>query len=520
MGRREKVRAWAQKRSKLEQAALVAEAEWRRCRADPLYFVSEYVRIEDRDVPEVAIPFILWPAQTKVLETILDSRLVVVLKARQLGLTWLALAYAVWRMVFQSGYTVVALSKREDPDAKELVRRVEFILRHLPRWLVRHVRDQVKGFVGPLWDATVLKVTVQHFNSEPSTFTSMSAAPDSGRSFTASLVILDEWAFQPWAREIWSAAYPTVNRPTGGQVIGISTGRRGTLFEDVWKGAESGTNGFTPVFLPWHADPHRTLEWYEQTKRDLPDTYMAEYPATPIEAFSAGSDTVFLEFSRDIHVVKPFEVPEWWRRWLANDPGYADHFAWYWLAADEQGHVYVYREYTNADGQRVTYSEQAAQVLELSRGETLDFCVTGMDAFNRHPQTGKSIVDYYREGGLYIGFLQPVHGPQSRKTRVATLHEYLKPYKDANTGRETARLKIFATCSKLIETLPMLTAAKNDPEDVEKSNIDHWYDALTYGLCAWHSRHSLKPPEPEKEIPWPLRTDEGKPRGAKVWLKW
>ncbi|MGB9880385.1 MAG: terminase large subunit domain-containing protein, partial [Anaerolineae bacterium] len=384
-------------------------------------WVNACVRIEDANTRR-PIPFRLWPDQRKVLETFTTSRLVVVLKARQLGLTWLALAYAVWNMLRQPGYSVAALSRGEK-EAQELVRRARFILRNLP-FGVFVVPGRRPKWGLPAWEGTTERVWVHHPAGEDSIFDSFPASEDAGRAFTSSLVIIDEWAFQRYAEEIWAAAYPTVNRPDGGQVIGISTGRRGTFFAEIWDAAVKGENSFIPVFLPWYADPRRTSEWYEQTKRDLPNTYMAEYPATPTEAFSAGSDTVFLEFSRDIHVVKPFELPPWWRRWLANDPGYADHFAWYWFAADQDGNVYVYREYTNADGERVPYSEQAAKVVELSEGEQLDFCVTGMDAWNRHPETGKSIIDYYREGGLDVGFIQPVHGPQSRRLRTAVTHEY------------------------------------------------------------------------------------------------
>lgn len=38
----------------------------------------------------------LWPAQIRILDILLTTLFVVVLKARQLGLTWLALAYLLW----------------------------------------------------------------------------------------------------------------------------------------------------------------------------------------------------------------------------------------------------------------------------------------------------------------------------------------------------------------------------------------------------------------------------------------
>ena len=97
----------------------------KRCKKDCLHFISTHIRIEDRDeavtpmsdmdLPEyfvgdyedkpdgIAVPFILWDGQKKALETFLKKRLIIALKARQLGFTWLGLAYAVWRMVFFHG---------------------------------------------------------------------------------------------------------------------------------------------------------------------------------------------------------------------------------------------------------------------------------------------------------------------------------------------------------------------------------------------------------------------------------
>ena len=275
----------------------------------------------------------------------------------------------------------------------------------------------------------------------------------------------------------------------------------------------------TRRFIPATLDdnPHIDRAAYERRLAAMPEDLRRMYRYGDWDVFSG---QVFEEFRREIHVVRAFEVPDWWRRWVANDPGYADHFAWYWFAADEDGNVYVYREYTNQPGERIPYSTQAAKVTELAAGEDIDFAVTGMDAFNRHPETGKSILDYYREGGLTWTFIRPVHGPDSRKLRAATLHEYLKWRRDESTGRTVARLRIFDTCAKLIETLPALTAEKNDPEVVAKSGIDHWYDALTYGLCAWHARQAVKPPELKRQIPWQLRTEDEWRGGIKDWLRW
>lgn len=295
-----------EREAKEREYLLLAEKLRRRCKDDCRFFIENYVQIEDRDAPGLAVPFTLWPKQVEVLDLFLTRRLIIVLKARQLGLTWEALSYGAWRMVFTPGYAVNALS-RSELEAKELARRLTFIMRHLPWWIAVEEKDAGPDYIGTTWEATTMSVTIRHYyidgkrrkEYEPSTFTSLTSGPESGRSFTVNLVILDEWAFQQWAADIWAAAYPTINRPTGGQVIGLSSGKRGTHFERTWDDAVNSQNDFVPVFLPWWADPRRDEAWYEATKRALPVTpdseknYHTEAPATPEEAFMYSGNNVF-----------------------------------------------------------------------------------------------------------------------------------------------------------------------------------------------------------------------------------
>ena len=101
-------------RGKADSAARLAalrQAERDYCRADPVYFVENYCHIEDKDAPDLIAPFILWPGQKKALKAFADHRLCAVLKARQLGFTWLALAEAARLLVLWPGRTVVGLSR-------------------------------------------------------------------------------------------------------------------------------------------------------------------------------------------------------------------------------------------------------------------------------------------------------------------------------------------------------------------------------------------------------------------------
>lgn len=473
------------------QIPTLVEVRWELARRNCKDFIEKFVKIEDRDAPELAVPFTLWPGQLMALDTFLNNRLNIVLKARQLGLTWLALAYALWRMIFQPGYSVIALSKRED-DSKELARRAEFILRYLPPEVIREKKKAPPKWSELTWESTTLSITINHPSKEPSVLNSLTAAQDSGRSLTGNLVILDEWAFQQWAREIWTAAYPTINRPTGGQLIGLSTAKRLTLFEEIWRKATQGVNTFARIFLPWNTDPRRTQEWYEQTRKDFGELETkCDYPSTPEEAFSAAEGVAFPEFSYDLHVIKPFEIPDHWRKWRSADNGYTDPFAWHWYAVDEFGTVYVYREYTREPkNPKVSYSDQARQVTLLTGNEHPGFTVVGHDAWSVHPLTksqnypqGKSIIDFYIEGGV----TDCIRAVTDRVFRKATIHEYLKPYYDENAEVMTSRIKIFSTCEKLVETLPQMLIDERDPEKYQENDIDHQVDSFGYGLLAYHS---------------------------------
>lgn len=474
-----------------EKLQKIIDSETSYCNNNVEYYIEKYIKIEDRDSTKLAIKFELWDKQKEVLNAFVKERLNIVLKARQLGLTWLALAYINHELIFNSGYQVVALSKKED-DAKELVRRQVFILRHLPNWLIRH-KDEVKnGWKGLNWESTASSITIHFKDSEDSVFNSFSASQDSGRSFTANLVLLDEWAFQQWAREIWASAYPTINRPTGGKIIGLSTAKRLTLFEEIWNKAKRGANSFNPIFLDWKTDPRRDENWYNETKNNLGELQtMQEYPNTPEEAFMASEGVAFPEFSYDIHVIKHFTPPSYWKRWISGDNGYDDPFAWYWFAVDEFGTVHIYNEYTrNVEDEKIIYSAQGKYISEHKDGAYA--IIPGHDAWATHVRdvSGKTLIDYYEDGGLKGNWEKPI---TDRRIRKATWHEYLKPYWDENLQKYVSKIVIHDNCPKLIETLPQLLNDEKDNEKVAECKIDHWYDGAGYGLVFYHSKKSKVP---------------------------
>ena len=103
-----------------------------------------------------------------------------------------------------------------------------------------------------------------------------------GVLLTADLIILDEWAFHENAELVFAGIGPTINRPDSGKLIGISTNKRGSYFEKIVTDCieNNADMGFHLIFLSVFADPRRTREWYEQTKKTFKNTWRQEYPET------------------------------------------------------------------------------------------------------------------------------------------------------------------------------------------------------------------------------------------------
>lgn len=224
------------------------------------------------------IPFDLWPAQRATLAVLRDSAQVIVLKARQLGMSWLALAYALWLCLFHANQLVMVFSKDQD-SANEMVRRVTGMYQRLAHKPVALAQANVS--------------TIAWANG--SRVKSFAATEDAGSSFTASLTILDEFAKMRYADALYTSVKPTIN--DGGRIIIISTARgQENTFHRLWKAAVAKLNNFVPVFLPWQSRPGRYAAWYAATAADAVSAahHRQEYPATADEAFIYVGEDRFL----------------------------------------------------------------------------------------------------------------------------------------------------------------------------------------------------------------------------------
>lgn len=222
-------------------------------------------------------PFHLWPAQRDVLTKMTEHPYILVLKARQLGLTWLCLGYILWRMCLHAAATVGIFSRREE-DAQELLDfRLKGMYDRLPSW----------AHAGAALENNKTRWVL------PNGSTAMAFPTNGGRQYTFSLVLVDEADFQPDLPSLLTAVEPTID--AGGQMLLISSSNKDlpeSRFKTVYRGAVESANRWQPIFLPWHARPDRDAAWYAAQKADklantgaLDDLHQ-EYPATDTEALA------------------------------------------------------------------------------------------------------------------------------------------------------------------------------------------------------------------------------------------
>lgn len=199
----------------------------------------------------------------------------------------------------------------------------------------------------------------------------------------------------------------------------------------------------------------------------------------------------FTEFDRDLHVVEPFVIPSHWRRYRTLDYG-LDMLACYWIAVDEEGKAFVYKELYKPN----LIISEAAKAINALTDEEIYATLAPPDLYNRRQDSGKSAADIFAENGVVLTKAQ-----NDRVMGWLDLKEWLHPRKDMFGGKD-ASLKIFANCVNLIRTLPALQYDEKNPNDVanEPHELTHAPDAIRY-FVAGRPLCTDKPLEPDEDAP-------------------
>jgi len=252
-----------------------------KCYGNPAYFVNRFCQIYNAASGDWE-PFHLWPEQRTTLKMIDQHRLCVILKARQLGMSWLVLAYALWQMIFRPAATVLIFSRR-DTEALYLLStdRLRGMYSRLPQFMLGG-----HSFV----------IDSGHECAMQNGSSARAFPTSAGDSYTASLAIVDEADLVPDLNRLMRAVKPTIDN--GGKMILVSRADKTTPeseFKRIYRAAHAHQNGWYSVFLPWYVHPERDQAWYEAQKVDIQsrtaslDDLFEQYPSSPGEALAPRS---------------------------------------------------------------------------------------------------------------------------------------------------------------------------------------------------------------------------------------
>lgn len=155
-----------------------------------------------------------------IVDTWLKYDILLIPKTRRMMLTWVMLALHLWGAIFHPNAAVFVQSKKAD-DSDFLIsdKRMKFIYDRLPEWLKNAVSCEYKQYHLSFGNGSYVMAIGQ--------------GADQMRQYTASYVMLDEFAFWEQAAATWGALKPTIDG--GGKVVLISSAGPG-FFANLVKG--------------------------------------------------------------------------------------------------------------------------------------------------------------------------------------------------------------------------------------------------------------------------------------------
>lgn len=311
---------------------------------------------------------------------------------------------------------------------------------------------------------------------------------------------------------------------TSGMPGGIGHGWVKRRFVDPWPDGGKvlvGRGGLKRIFVfATQADNPHIDPTYKHNLEALPE---AEKQAKLYGSFDAYLGQVFEEF-RDrpiptepenaLHVIEPFDIPDWWPRLCVGDWGFQAYTCILWGAISPDKRLYIYREQVWRKVKIEGWAPYVKEFIALDKPRLVKFCRSARQNHGQEHTIEQQINDAL---GVQIELSVNSHG--ARIAGKQLLHEYLRfnpKYVPASNkksydnnyaewllrnrgikeydsymksfvpGEEEAipKLQIFKGCDFLINAIKACVYAKpkdgSPAEDVAPFEGDDAYDAVRY----------------------------------------
>jgi hypothetical protein len=221
-----------------------------------------------------------WEWQWDELSAYTRQQLILRLKARQLGVSWLGIGYCAWKCITRPGMRSLCVSINET-EAIKLVNRAWDLWENTPE----HLRFDAK-VIKPERGRPSSRIEWEFPDGRVSSLLAMPSTPRAGHGETAGVIFLDEFGRHQFAHETYKAFIPVMADSPDTQLIIVSTANGyGNLFYELW--TEAANRDISAVFIGADAHPGRDESWFKRMRRRLSRADMAEqYPLNAAEAFT------------------------------------------------------------------------------------------------------------------------------------------------------------------------------------------------------------------------------------------
>ena len=393
--------------------------EYERCHSDIGYWVNEYCFTYDPR-PEAApnhLPFHLYPFQADHLRW-LEERYRAngdsfTEKSRDMGVSWLTLAWMLHHWLFDDSFQGLIGSRKEDLvdnwQLDSLFGKLVYMLDRLPAWM------RPKGY-----DIKKHRQYMKLINpSNGNALLGESANANFSRQGRYSAILLDEVAFWPWARAVW-----TGTADASPCRVAITTAEPGSFAKELRN------SGKIPVAtLHWSRHPLKDQAWYNNERLRRTDEDIAK--ELDINWSGSVRGLVYPDWQSVRKGAYPYV--QGWALYVSWDFGIADDTALTWWQQDPSTRLWRAIDCFASTGKTIDwyvpfvtgeivsglpsgYSEREIEHIRSHRGWSGAVHYGDPAGSQRNQVTGTSAISELEQHGIYLNTRPDVNEFRDRYT--------------------------------------------------------------------------------------------------------
>ena len=386
------------------------------------------------------------------------ERLLIVLKSRQMLITWTVISFLVWDCIIKGSSEVLLISKRE-AESEELLKRAKFIYNNFPEALKVSVGYNNKNII--------------EFPGRNSRIISLPSSPDIGRTYSPKRIFWDEMAFTPFDEEVFQSLQPALDG--GGSFIGVSS-PNGINTKHAALCLNYREEGFKKIEIHYSLHPGKDENWVKEAKKGISiDRWNQEHELSMetvgrrvYERFSVKDNVIDWKYNPVLPVYRSIDF------------GYHTPVV-LWIQVTPDDGIIVFQEWigeNNTIGEMFEHIKSVDEKIGINEDIVeMTYCDPAGSAVT---DKGISSVDYLEEKGIKLDY--------RNSSVLAGIDMVREKLMDAS---KNVFLKVSGNCIRIISDFRQYSK-KYNREEPKKDNVsDHTMDALRYFIVNFFDRDNV-----------------------------